>query len=587
MSIPATIQTDVKYTSDGKSVYWPIPFPYASFADVGVKTISVDTGVEKTLTLGVDYQIQGERVVAVVPSGQMLEIWLTTSLDAVLANFPEHLPHPHGRPVGIPGPGGAVPPPPGPVPPLGNPWADRHLGVLSSEVLNLKRQLEEGVAIERARECDGQIKRIRDEGKKQGEAVAEQTRTELHNSLSSMSTTSQSYVDQLNAVGTSLTTTAHEVSASACEKQRAALATLEQLDVKNREVKADLVASESYATAAANSAAEAKHYRDEAVTAASDIDVAKATCQQYQAQMAADKQIVATDKAAVAEDRAAVAQMQVDAHSALSGAQAVQAEIGSHVQEAREAAASAQNVKEEVLSATERARQYADSASTSADAASASATQSAQNAANAANSATEARASATAASQSAANAADDEATVRASRAQIEAMERACVALRDQSQELANAANASQLSSAASAERAAVSATAAESAKEVAQAAEESVSAMKQDVEADKEATVAAKDIVVAIKDNAEQAIHDVAVDMLTDGVVQDAANAAAAAATTQAQTYANNAAESATAAQAARTGAEAAQTAAEAARDEAQSKASAAEEQATDRKSVV
>ncbi|MBO4300840.1 MAG: hypothetical protein J5861_04470 [Desulfovibrio sp.] len=311
MPIPATIQTDVKYMSDGKSVFWPIPFPYTSFSDVGVKTINTDDGVETTLTLGKDYQIQGRNVVAVVPIGFQLEIWLTNSLDVVLADLPEPLPHPPmpgGLPVGVPGPGGIPPVPrtPHPVPPLGDPWADRHLGVLSADVHLLKRQLEEGLAIERARECDGQIQRLKETGTAQVEKIETQAEAKLQTTLTTMATTSQGYIDNMNAVGTTLSNTAQTVYNSANAAQQQALTAIRQLDAKNAEIQADLAVCHTRADEAENSAAQARQFRDETVQAASDAEIARTSTLQYMNQVAADRQVVAADKAVVATDRTEV-----------------------------------------------------------------------------------------------------------------------------------------------------------------------------------------------------------------------------------------------------------------------------------------
>ena len=384
MAIPATIQTDVKYTSDGKAVFWPIPFPYNSFADVGVKVIDSTTGVETVLTLGQDYQIQGDHVVAVVPQGKQLQIWLTTALDTVLAQLPgafspDQLPGPGRRGFfspsrPIPGPGQAVSPPSQPIPPLGNPWADRHLGVLAADVQNLRRQLEEGLAIERARETDGQVQRLRDEGKRQKECVVQQTSTSLQASLSTLATTTQSHTDNLNAIGLGLTTTANQVAAQACEKQRAAQATITTLDQKITEVKTDLAASEFHANAAMASATEAKQYRNEAVAAASDAIVAKDASSQYQAQVAADRQIVVAAQAAVAADKAVCTAVQTEVRTAKTAVEAAQAHVESRIAAGEAAAETATTAAAQAASSATRAGSYASSADVSAQAAQAAVT---------------------------------------------------------------------------------------------------------------------------------------------------------------------------------------------------------------------
>ncbi len=466
----AMFQTDVKYTSDGKTVWWPIPFPYTTVADVGVKTIDVSTGVETTLRIGEDYQIKDKHVFAVVPRGKQLEIWLTTSLDAVMPALPDILPHHHDMPIGVPGVGPAVPLP-HPVPPLGDPFADRHLGVLSAEVMELRRQIQEGIAIERARECDGQVQRLKIVGKQQVDRMEAATDARLQGAVTTIQTTAQSCIDNLNATSQTLSNTAQTVYNSANAAQRDALITIDRLTSKSNEVKADLVTCESKVEDAKSAAAEARQYANQAVTSASDLDVAVSRCGQLQGQMAADLQIVESDKLSVQ-------QMRDDVNSSIALANVAKTEIESHIVEVRDAA---------TRTAVDRA----------------------------------------AAETAAANAAAD-----------------AVAARTDAVAVAEAKNSVEVSAEA--------------------------------VAADKAAVAADRAYVDSVKNNAEQAVHDVAVDMLTPGVVQDAANAAASAATAQAQQSADRAYEHALAAKTAKEEALAAQTATETSRGAAEASATAA-----------
>ena len=79
----AGLQTSVRYMSDGTSAVWHVPFPYASPTDVGVKQIAAD-GMEKTLTQGTDYVLNGSAVMCVVPAGCSICIWLNASIDSAM-----------------------------------------------------------------------------------------------------------------------------------------------------------------------------------------------------------------------------------------------------------------------------------------------------------------------------------------------------------------------------------------------------------------------------------------------------------------------------------------------------------------------
>ena len=80
----AGLQTSVRYASDGTSAVWHIPFPYRTPADVGVKLID-NGGLEKALTCGKEYVINGSSVMCVVPAGCSIVLWLCAPLDDVLS----------------------------------------------------------------------------------------------------------------------------------------------------------------------------------------------------------------------------------------------------------------------------------------------------------------------------------------------------------------------------------------------------------------------------------------------------------------------------------------------------------------------
>lgn len=81
-----SIATSVKWQGDGRTAVWRIPFPFGGETDVGVALIDED-GIQRNLTAGQDYVLQGDNVICVAPSGKSLYIWLKTSLEtAVSAN---------------------------------------------------------------------------------------------------------------------------------------------------------------------------------------------------------------------------------------------------------------------------------------------------------------------------------------------------------------------------------------------------------------------------------------------------------------------------------------------------------------------
>ena len=79
----SAISASVRYLSDGASCAWPIPFPFGSSADIGV-SITAD-GATRTLEYGKDYLISGNCVMAVVPAGAAIAIWLAIAPEAAIS----------------------------------------------------------------------------------------------------------------------------------------------------------------------------------------------------------------------------------------------------------------------------------------------------------------------------------------------------------------------------------------------------------------------------------------------------------------------------------------------------------------------
>ena len=80
----AAIQTSVRYEADGQTALWPVPFPFGASGDIGVKIVGAD-GREKRLTEGADYVLSGACVLAVIPAGNAVLIWLDAPVEEALA----------------------------------------------------------------------------------------------------------------------------------------------------------------------------------------------------------------------------------------------------------------------------------------------------------------------------------------------------------------------------------------------------------------------------------------------------------------------------------------------------------------------
>ena len=78
----STISASVRYLSDGASCAWPIPFPFGNPAEVGASVI--EDGAGRDLEYGKDYLISNNCVMAIVPKGAAISIWLKTSMDAAI-----------------------------------------------------------------------------------------------------------------------------------------------------------------------------------------------------------------------------------------------------------------------------------------------------------------------------------------------------------------------------------------------------------------------------------------------------------------------------------------------------------------------
>ena len=80
----SAISASVRYLSDGDSCAWPVPFPFGNASDLGVSVS--ENGGERSLVFGKDFLIQNNCVMAVVPAGAVVSIWLKTDQDTAIAN---------------------------------------------------------------------------------------------------------------------------------------------------------------------------------------------------------------------------------------------------------------------------------------------------------------------------------------------------------------------------------------------------------------------------------------------------------------------------------------------------------------------
>lgn len=257
MAVP-NFQTEAVYMADGRTAAWHVPFPYSKPADVGVKVIDSE-GLETVLALGADYTLQGDKVFCFVPAGKKLKVWLTVSVEEVVAGL-QHAPVFPGFPAF---PGAPVPPGFPPPPPPG-------LGRLIHEVEELKRVQEEGLAIQRARETDAQIQALKAQGQEEQDGVRSVAASAKSCAVSTIQTTAQHGVEVIEAK-----THAMEESAAALKKvadcaEQKARKTLEFLSEKQNELQQEIASAGGSARDAADSAVQAALCRDQACACRSE-----------------------------------------------------------------------------------------------------------------------------------------------------------------------------------------------------------------------------------------------------------------------------------------------------------------------------
>lgn len=82
--------TSARYEYVQGNFAWPVPFPFGSETDVGVRLEGAD-GLARQLTLNADYIIQGGNVIYVLPRGQALIVYLNGPLNQALAANAAHV----------------------------------------------------------------------------------------------------------------------------------------------------------------------------------------------------------------------------------------------------------------------------------------------------------------------------------------------------------------------------------------------------------------------------------------------------------------------------------------------------------------
>ena len=234
------IQTEATYAADGRTAKWRVPFPYAKATDVGVKLIDSE-GLETELALGTDYMLQGPDVFCYVPAGKKVMIWLTVSVEEVVAA----LQHPH--PVIAPAPGMPAPPPPNPA-----------IGRLVHEVEELKRLQEEGLAVQRARERDAQIQALEQKGEEEQAELREAAASARNCAVTRLQQTAQTLSDSLEAKGTQVQKSLCQVLKQIDCAERRAHAVAELISEKEGELHDGLEAALEAASKAEASAQSAE-----------------------------------------------------------------------------------------------------------------------------------------------------------------------------------------------------------------------------------------------------------------------------------------------------------------------------------------
>ncbi len=211
------ITTSIRYLSDGSMAAWPIPFPFGQASEVAVKTIN-EEGQERRLSLGQDFVIQGSCVVAVVPVGQSIVIWLNAPVETAVQGASARVmaSSPVSAPVVVRDAGSSA------VPTSETADMAGLLAQLSAQVAELQQAREDGLAAARAAEADAQVRRLTSEGTTQAQKVADEAALKLAEATNAIEATARELLKELAENGQSATTAAARAESTARQAARTA-----------------------------------------------------------------------------------------------------------------------------------------------------------------------------------------------------------------------------------------------------------------------------------------------------------------------------------------------------------------------------
>ena len=275
----AAIQTSVRYEADGRTALWPIPFPFGGAGDIGVKVIGAD-GRETRLSEGTDYVLSGACVLAVIPAGNAVVIWLDAPVEEALEA---------ARRQAATGPAYA-----------GTTTAETasaasaqatqgalvsELDELRTQVAALREEREAALAAARAAQADAQVRRLTDEGAAGVTRLAEEAAAriaELESTAESLSAALREQAAQIGRERAALSEAQGRLEASLLPARESLSALDAGVNAAQREARTleTLAAegrsfTEEAAAAASTARREAESARHGAETARKDAETAR------------------------------------------------------------------------------------------------------------------------------------------------------------------------------------------------------------------------------------------------------------------------------------------------------------------------
>jgi len=217
MSRHTAITTSVKYFSDGTAGVWPIPFPYGDPSQVSAKIVDAE-GQERVLRVGTDCLLNRGCLLAVVPAGQSLVIWLNVPMEDAMQGAADR-PFVPSVPPGPVIPGPVIPGPVMPPPPSG---PDPVVTKLAAQVAELQRERDEALIAARAAEADAQVQRLKAEGQAQADRLAGQAGSLSDGVAAELEAVAREHLARLEAEATNLARAAVEAQSQAAAAQKSA-----------------------------------------------------------------------------------------------------------------------------------------------------------------------------------------------------------------------------------------------------------------------------------------------------------------------------------------------------------------------------